>query len=374
MSDALRTLVLYASSPENATLSYQRGWPKFLAEHPGLDCTMVNVQDYRWAARGRAVAVAAARRFDAIVMLHSVFSNSCNLLGPLRRVVRASRALKAYFVGNEYKLMPEKMAFCEELGVGLLVSQSEDPAIHDLYRARLGCRVAGIPNTGLDADVFRPTTDRRDRPIDLGYRAYDPPPYVGHNERRELAEGWLKRGPEYGLALDISMEERDRFDTDGWAAFLNRCKGQLGSEAGGDCFELTDATRLAVNRFFSQNPGVGFEEVRRRFFSGPPKTSLRVISGRHVEAAGTKTVQILFEGHYSGYIRPDEHYIPLRKDFSNVDEVVEKFRDEAFCRKLADNAYEVAHRKLRYEVLVERFRQDLQAALLETPGNVPASN
>jgi len=66
-------------------------------------------------------------------------------------------------------------------------------------------------------------------------------------------------------------------------------------------------------------------------------------------------VQLLFEGHYDGYFRPDEHYIAVKKDFSNADEAVRKFRDRSFSEMLVDNAHAVAQ-QLRYDRLIDRFR------------------
>ena len=47
----------------------------------------------------------------------------------------------------------------------------------------------------------------------------------------------------------------------------------------------------------------------------------RTISPRHFEASALRLCQILLEGKYSGVMRPMVHYIPLKKDFSNFDEV-----------------------------------------------------
>ena len=255
--------------------------------------------------------------------------------------------------------MPEKMAFCEALGVFLLISQSNSPTVHALYRERLGCAVTGIPNTGLDTDLFIPQIPYSDRPIDLGYRAYESPPYLGHNERRQLADYFL-HGPRYGLSLDISLDPSERFTEVAWAEFLNQCKGQLGTEAGGDYFELTDATRKKVNRYMKAHPDATMDEVLVRFFKNyPDPVPLRIISGRNVEAAGTKTVQVLFEGHYNGYFQPDVHYIPLKKDFSNIDEVISKFRDEGYCRRITENAYNLVVRELTYEKLIDKFHEEL---------------
>ena len=267
---------------------------------------------------------------------------------------------KAFFIGNEYKLMPEKMAFCEEIGVSLLVSQSESPAIHALYRERLGCSVEGIPNCGIDIRSFFASTAYLDRPVDLGYRADISPFYCGHDERRQIADYFSLHGPQLGLTVDISMLRVDRFNQTGWPAFLNRCKGQLGTEAGGDYFELTDNTRLKVNQYVDTNPNTTIDEVFELFFAKySDPTPLRIITGRNVEAAGTKTVQVLFEGHYNGYFQPDIHYIPLKKDFSNIDDTMAKFRDNEYVRYITENAYAVVAQELTYDKLIERFYRAL---------------
>jgi len=352
----LSILLLYAEAPDNVTFSYQRAWPRHFQRHARFRCVAVNVADRRWRAVLRAEIAARFRRVDAIVLLHSVFSNACYLAGRLFEVVREARQPKAYFIGNEYKQMPEKMQFCEELGVALLISQSHSPAVHRMYRERLGCEVMGIPNTGLDPALFMSRVPPAERPVDIGYRSVGAVPYLGHDERRAIAEFFIANASRWRLTVDISLNPEDRFTEPEWSEFLNRCKGQLGTEAGGDYFELTDATRTAVNRYLADRPAATSEEIHEHFFrSYGDRVPMRIISGRNVEAAGTRTVQILFEGDYGGYFRPDEHYIPLRKDFSNADEAVAKFRDTAFAARIADNAYDVARSELTYDRLIDRF-------------------
>ena len=353
----LRALVIYAASADNATFSYQTGWPRALAHDSRFDSRLVNVSTRGVGERLSGWWDVRTARVDIVLLLHSVFSNGCLLAGRLLDAVRALRAPKVYFVGNEYKLMPEKMAFAESIGIALLVSQSSAPAVHRIYRDRLGCAVVGIPNTGVDLEVFRPTSDPDARPIDLGYRADDSPPYLGHNERRRIADYFQQHAAELDLRIDVSLDAADRLPEREWAAFLNRCRGQLGTEAGGDYFSIDDEYRLKVNAFVTQHPQAPFEEIRDRFFSGVTGAlPLRIISGRNVEAAATRTVQLLFEGEYDGYLRPDEHYIPLRKDFSNISEAIEKFRDHAFCRRISDNAFRLATTEFTYAALVGRAR------------------
>lgn len=359
-----RLLVVYARSPESETLSYQQGWPRHLAADPRFDCVLLNVLDPRTARAFIVRSRLRARRFDAVVVLHSVFSNARYLHGRLLEALRRVRAPKVYFIGNEYKLMPEKMAFCEELGVSLLVSQITSPDVHALYGARLGCEVVGIPNTGLDTALFSPRRPFDERPIDLGYRAFESPPYLGHVERTQIVEVFRDAAARHRLVTDISMDPEDRFTEPAWADFLNRCKGQVGSEAGGDYFELTDATRKAVIDFQAERPDAPFEVIWDSFFRDyPDPVSGRALSGRVVEAAGAKTVQLLLEGDYGGYFHADIHYISVRKDFSNVDEALEKLNDPGTCREVADAAHRVALEELTWPRLIDRFCKALTPLL-----------
>lgn len=350
----IRALVLHAGSAANATFSYQTGWPRALAGDPRFRCRVVNVAQTGTLAKLAAVASIRRGGYDVVLLLHSVFSNGCMLVGRLFDAVRAAGAPKVYFIGNEYKLMPEKMAFADALETRLLISQSADPRVHDMYRRRLGCDVVGIPNTGVDLREFHATTGPDHRPIDLGYRADDQSPYFGHNERRQIADFFERHAQEFGLRVDISLKPGDRFAGAAWSAFLNRCRGQLGTEAGGDYVALDDGHRLRVNAFVEAHPGASFQEVFDACLRGVPPTPIRIISGRNVEAAATRTVQILFEGRYDGYFVPDEHYIALRKDFSNIGDVLAKFNDRDFCRRIADNAYRLAENTFTYDALIGR--------------------
>ena len=351
----LNLLVLCAFNPQS-TFSYHTAWPRHLAAHPDVTPTVVNLDDRAWWPRLRALSAIGGGTYDAVVLLHSVFSNAQRLDGLPLDLVRRLPCPKVFFIGNEYKLMPEKMAFAESLPVALLISQSTSPAIHDAYRQRLGCKVTGIPNTGLDQELFVARTPRAQRPIDLGYRADDGPSYLGHQERRAIADYFTAAATRYGLSVDISMSPAQRFNEPGWANFLDRCKGQLGAEAGGDYFELDDRTRAAVHAYEAEHPGATFEDVHRRFFANyGPSVPIRIISGRQVEAAGTRTVQVLFEGRYDGYFVPDVHYIPLRKDFSNADEAIRKFKDTALCADLTARAHQVAVEQLTYPALITQL-------------------
>lgn len=359
-----RIALFFCQSGANATLSYQHGWPRAFAEDGRFDCQPFNLSGLSLLDQIGAVRTLYGGKFDAIVLLHSVFSNQKELRGVFYEAVAFSSLPKAYFIGNEYKLMPEKMSFCRKLGVSLLLTQSNDPPVLDAYRAALGCAVACVPNTGFDTSLFFPAQPLLTRAIDIGYRSFEAPWYLGNIEKTEIAEYFLANAASLGLSIDVSMDAAKRFDARGYAAFLNSCRGQIGTESGGDYFELTDATRKRVNAYMQANPGARWLDVKREFFDTyGPSMPMRIISGRQIEAAACKTVQILFEGRYNDYFHADEHYIPLRKDFSNIEEVVRKFRDDAYCESLVDKAYDVVMSELTYDRLIEKFSAELRHIL-----------
>jgi hypothetical protein len=359
-----RVALLFCQSGANATLSYQHGWPRAFAGSAKFDCRPFNLSKLSLVDQLGVVRALVGGKFDAIVLLHSVFSNQKELRGLLYQAVALAKLPKAYFIGNEYKLMPEKMAFCRNLGVSLLVTQSNDPSVLEMYRKALGCAVACVPNTGFDTSIFSPVRPLRTREVDIGYRSYEGPWYLGNIEKTEIADYFLANAARLGLSVDISMDAAKRFDAKGYAAFLNSCRGQIGSESGGDFFELTDGTRNRVNAYMAANPGAAWSDVKREFFdSYGPSMPMRIISGRQIEAAACKTVQILFQGRYNDYFRADEHFISLKKDFSNIEDVVRKFRDEAYCEGLVDRAYDVVMSQLTYDRLIEKFASELRQIL-----------
>jgi hypothetical protein len=63
------------------------------------------------------------------------------------------------------------------------------------------------------------------------------------------------------------------------------------------------------------------------------------VSPKIFEAIRLRTALVLFEGEYSGAVEAGRHYIPLARDFSNVDEVFTKLDDLDFLTALTERAF-----------------------------------
>ena len=90
---------------------------------------------------------------------------------------------------------------------------------------------------------------------------------------------------------------------------------------------------------------------------------LACLSPRHLEASLTETCQILIEGHYNGVLRPWEHYIPVRKDFSDVDKALDALADRELVSRLVRKAYAdvVESGKWSYRAFVRDCEADILA-------------
>lgn len=355
----MKTLIFHMTNESNKSLSYQHGWINAFRQDSRFKLTEINLSIFNSKLNKiknfYKIKNFFFKKFDLIIFLHSSFSNGNHIPRFITDLISVKNSYKVYFIGNEYKLMPEKLNFCKRINLNLFITQSLDEKIINLYRDKLKCEVIGIPGGGLNKDIFFPTKNFSERTIDIGLRTYDEPVYFGHQERRLIMNETIKISKNKNINLDVSMEETDRFSGNEWAKFLNNCKSLIGTNTGYDYFDLEDKTRIEANKLDLKYDG-NFEKIFNEYFINlKKKHSMRIISGKNIEAAGCKTLQILIEGDYGGYFQPNKHYISVKKDLSNLNESVEMIKDENFCKTIIDNAYNLSISQLTYKNHLDKF-------------------
>jgi hypothetical protein len=180
------------------------------------------------------------------------------------------------------------------------------------------------------------------RPIDLGYRARKLPPYfgrIGEMKWRIAHELSVLLTKHTNFKTDISCEYSDVLLGEAWYDFLKNCKFVFGSLSGSSLLDPDGTIQEKVRGYCSLHPNYKFEEVERLFFPNQDIYFFTAISPRNIEAAFTKTGQILVKGPYSGLLEPWEHYIPLEADLSNFEEVINAMKDEKFSKKMIERCY-----------------------------------
>jgi spore maturation protein CgeB len=62
----------------------------------------------------------------------------------------------------------------------------------------------------------------------------------------------------------------------------------------------------------------------------------------------------MFRGRYNDILEADRHYFALESDFSNIGEVLERFRDPDLCREISESAFDLVMAQHTY---AHRMRQ-----------------
>jgi hypothetical protein len=314
-------------------------------------------------------------RFRVIVLHYSLFGWPQHHY--LRRAFReylasSDSSYKVAFFQDEFRYCPQRFAFLNQYDVDCVYTLVEPAYFKDTYRKFTRVRklvncIPGYVSEDLIAVAGRWTKPDRDRRIDIGYRARPLDYYMGKGaqEKAGIAIEFVRRAASLNLRLDIAWDERSRLYGSNWYKFMRDCRAVLGVEAGVSIFDTDGTIRQQVEGLLAANAGISFQEVHDTLlYQWEDRIPYRTISPRHFEAAAFRVCQILFEGEYSGILQPMVHYIPLRKDFANFDEVIRLFADADVRHGLTENAYRdlIASGRYSYERFLASFDAELRDA------------
>lgn len=214
-----------------------------------------------------------------------------------------------------------------------------------------------------------------ERPNDIVYRASKLPYWFGSHGQLKYRIGEVVRKSAEALQLrcDISTRLEDTITGSHWLDFLASGKTVIGCESGSSVLDRRGEIQAQIKALLKGNPNFSFEEISERMPGGWDDYRFFAISPRHFEAIMTKTCQILIEGDYDGVLEREKHYIPLKKDFSNINEVLEKIKDVQYLAKIADQAYQDIYMsgKYTYQKLVDDINSALSQQQSKTPLDAP---
>ena len=290
------------------------------------------------------------RMDPAVVVLHySLFGSGLYMLDDrLLEFLSHTRAHKIAFFQDEMAWMQKRFRFVDDYGIDTVYTHIAERDFDATWR-----RYTSVPNLvhnypGYVSDDMieggrRYGLPEEDRDIDVGYRGRSLPSWLGRaaQEKAIIGTEFARLAADSGLRLDIRTNEEDRIYGEAWHRFVGRCRATLGVESGVSYLDLEDEVLNAYQRIREERgEPPTLEELER----GPlgrwdNNFAYRTISPRHFEAAAFRVCQVLFRGEYAGVFEADVHYIPLEKDFSNIDEVIGQLKDPARCRELTERTH-----------------------------------
>jgi hypothetical protein len=308
-------------------------------------------------------------RFDAILIHYSIYILGEYYLPPewAKKVSRFS-GLKVQIIQDEYRninIMKEKMDY---LGIKVVFSSLQPMNSKVVYEGRLLKNVqvySCFPGYVPDSFYTLPAPPIVDRLLHVVYRGRELLPFLGRQaqEKKMIGEQVLAAAKHLGLSVDISSEESTRIYGDEWYSFLARGRASLGVEGGASIFDFDGSIMERVLDYMQKNPDAEFEEVwcaLLQKFEG--NIVHRTVTPRILECIATKTALVLYEGNYSGILDPHRHYIPLKRDGSNMSEVGALLHNSDYLQKMTERAYsEVLVREdLSQKFYVRKIEQVLQ--------------
>ena len=326
------TLIRKLFGIRNESLSYVLDWREALCETAQLNvevCNISNLVEYFRCLR-------AIGHYSLIIILHSATGDNMSILLKTAEWFKKRRGKLIIFIGNEYNLMADKIKFIRSVEAEYVCSQLPFEAACWLYADCPRSKILAIPHA-LNPKLYSPDPSSS-RKIDIGFIGHLYHTLIGDMERTNLIQFFQRNCKGLGMSCDIRTQ---RLPREKWAQFLKACRGILGAESGTYYLDRTGQIIEDVKKYVRAHPGASFGEVYEIFFKNClSPVSGKAISSRHFEPIGTKTCQILIEGYYNGILKPDEHYISVKKDLSNIEDVIQRFKDNSYRRSMVERTYE----------------------------------
>lgn len=314
----------------------------------------------------------------AILLHYSLFGSGEHRLDDgFRAWLRSCRdSVKVAFFQDEHYFCQMRFGFVNEFDVDLVythVSPQHIPEVWGRYapRTRAIFNIPGYVDEALVAAAGRFARPDAERDIDVGYRGRPLPAHMGagSQEKRVIGERFKELAAGTPLRIDIETDEEHRIYGEAWYRFMGRSRATLGVESGVSFIDLEDECHA---EYLQLRATAGREPTLEELQAGAlgrwdGNIAYRTLGPRHLEAAAFGVCQILYEGEYSGAMEPMVHYLPLAKDFSNFDDVVQALRDPAVRQRLTDRAHAdlIASGRYSYATFVAGVDDELVAAGLQ---------
>lgn len=309
--------------------------------------------------------------FDAVVIHYTIrlpFDQIADQNGVL---LSEYRGLKVLFIQDEYNHTYRAWYWIRRLGIQLVFTVVPQNEIRRVYPpqefpgVRFVSVLTGYVPEDLPVGVCQPPSQRR---LVVGYRGRPLPVQYGALGFEKIGIGELVAGycQSHGISYDIEWTEEARIYGPKWYEFISSCRSMLGSESGSNVFDWDGTLTQKIQEFRARNPNGTDAQLYAELIRPLELPGLmNQVSPRIFEAVVSRTVLVLFEGSYSGVVSPYLHFIPVKKNGSNLDEVFRLLADGSYVDRMADRAYDdiIGSEKYSYPSFVRMVDEEFEISL-----------
>lgn len=206
----------------------------------------------------------------------------------------------------------------------------------------------------------------KERRLTLGYRVT---PHVWRwgelgKLKIEVGQRFHQACLERGIPADIAWTEQAKIYGDDWLRFNASCRGVLGSESGASIFDWHGDLQRRETKFRHSHPTATCDDFLAEIAGQEVSFDTGQISPRVFEATITRTALVMVEGTYAGLLQPEKHYLPIKRDFTNIEDVLDRMADLENLQEMADRAYDhlIKSGKFSYKAMAEKIDSEIQIA------------
>ena len=344
--------LLYSLISPYEALSYINDWKEAFENSDELDVTSLNILNQRHA---HSYLQKHIKEFDLIILMHSVLGDNVEIIIPFEQVLKERTGKLLSFVGNEYDLMLKKKAFLQNVDADYIASQLPHEA-HTFVYKELSAQLIDAPHA-LNENIYRPS--KSNKVYDIAFSGAKYGIFIGDQERNNLIKTMTNSTPQ--LKNKINIGRNTNLPRNLWVELLQSAKATVGAEAGTYYLDRNGSLLEQSKEYVQQNPDANLDDLLEKIFDN---TSIEYVSGkaissRHFEPVGTKTCQILLEGNFNGILKEGEHYISVKKNFSNLKDVIDVYSDHDLRNQSVERAYAYISENHTYKNRVETITNKL---------------
>ena len=264
--------------------------------------------------------------------------------------------LKILFIQDEYNNTLLSKKTIGAIGFNLVYSVVPKCSIEKIYPSNefpytkfISCLTGYVPDIlGREEAVYNKTSARD---LTVAYRGRSLPLWYGKLGKEKLEIGIKVK--EFcrlkGIFCDIEWEESARIYGEDWYKFISSAKSMLGSESGSNVFDWHGSLQHEIENYRKKNLTASESDIYSRFIEKLEIDGLmNQLSPRIFEMAAARTVMVLLEGKYSEVLTPNVHYLPLKKDFSNLDGIFKILSDNQAVDDMTERTFRDIIKSGRY--------------------------
>ncbi len=316
------------------------------------------------------------KTFDAIGIHFSVRLPFNQISISVEKSLKDFDGLKFLFIQDEYDYTQRTWYWIRNLGIKLVFTAVPQASIETVYPNAEFPHTRFVTNlTGYAPATLPPTQDLpppSERTLMVGYRGRPLPIRYGQLGIEKISIGQIVKNycDQYHIKNDIAWSEKARIYGSQWYDFIVSCRSMLGSESGSNVFDWDGTLNKAIEKYCKENPKASDDDVYIDIIRPIEIDGLiNQISPKIFEAIASRTVLVLFEGEYSGVIRPEEHFIALKKDGSNMEHVVSLLKNNPYIDAMTDRAWQdiILSGKYSYKSFLSMVDKEIELSFIDLP-------